>query len=160
MRVSRSMRRRDSPIPSSPARRGSPELRRYVIAVTPKGLERERLTSATFKAFVAEALSGAGSVPQGGDLTRYLDEQPRGRANLLAELRKDPDVASVLQGTRLPTPRSDPPRYLVSTITLMLVRGKALNLSVFSRYEGAPDVEWIRATTSRWIDELQRLNAR
>jgi hypothetical protein len=131
-----------------------------VIAVTPKGLERERLTSATFKAFVAEALGGAGSAPESGDLTKYLDEQPRGRANRLAELRKDPDVASVLQGTRLPTARADPPRYLVSTMTLMLVRGKALNLSVFSNYERAADLDWLRATTARWIDELQRLNAR
>ena len=137
------------------------ELRRTVLAATARGMERERLSSAGFKAFVAESLRELGSPPAAGELTRYLDSQPPGRANLIAELRADADVVSVLQGTRLAASRSsEPPRYLVSTNTLMLLRGKALNLGVFSRYEGSADLEWIRAATARWIDELQRLNSR
>jgi hypothetical protein len=137
------------------------ELRRTALAATPRGMERERLSSAGFKAFVAESLRELGSAPSAGELTRYLDSRPPGRANLIAELRADADIVSVLQGTRLAASRSsEPARYLVSTNTLMLLRGKALNLGVFSRYEGSADLEWIRAATARWIDELQRLNSR
>ena len=50
--------------------------------------------------------------------------------------------------------------YVLSTSTLMLVRGKVLALSVFTGYDGAADLEWIRLTTARWIDELKRLNPR
>jgi hypothetical protein len=42
----------------------------------------------------------------------------------------------------------------------MLVRGKVLSLSVFTRYEQPADLEWIRLTTARWIEDLKRLNAR
>ena len=138
------------------------ELRRTVIAVTPKGMERERLTPAAFALFVGEALRELGNAPQEGDFAKYLDSQPPGRTALLGGLRKDADVVSVLQGARQQGSgrSSDLPRYLISTNTLMLVRGKALSLSIFSRYENAADLDWIRATTSRWVDELQRLNAR
>ena len=42
----------------------------------------------------------------------------------------------------------------------MLVRGKTLSLSVYSAYDSPADLAWIRAVTVRWIDDLQRLNAR
>jgi hypothetical protein len=134
-----------------------------MIAVTPKGLERERVSPAAFSAFVNDALRGLGSQPAEGDVQKYLDAQPHGKTSLLAELRKDPEVVSVLQGTRVPGQRrsfNEPVQYALSTTTLMLVRGKALNLSVYTLYDSATDVDWIRITTARWIDELLRLNYR
>ncbi|HXM83518.1 MAG TPA: hypothetical protein VN929_16525 [Burkholderiales bacterium] len=139
-----------------------PELRRYMIAVTPKGLERERVSPAAFSAFVNDSLRGLGSQPAEGDVHKYLDAQPHGKTSLLAELRKEPEVVSVLQGTRVPAQRrfNESPQYALSTTTLMLVRGKALNLSVYTLYESAADLDWVRVTTARWIDELLRLNYR
>src|SRR3954469_3661746 len=139
----------------------APELRRYVIAVTPKGLEHERVSAAAFRTFVADSLRELGDIVPAGNLRAHLDAQPRGQASLLAQLRNDAEAVSVLQGARLPEVRKDsPPRYILSTTTLLLVRGKALNVQVFSRYENEDDVQWIRTASSRWIDELQRLNNR
>ena len=140
----------------------TPEFRRYMIAVTPKGLERERVSPAAFGAFVRDSLAALGSPPAAGDLQKYLDAQAPGKTTLLAELRREPDVVSVLQGTRAPAQRrsSDAPQYALSTTTLMLLRGKALNLSVYTLYENAADLDWVRATTARWIDDMARLNYR
>ncbi len=140
----------------------TPELRRYMIAVTPKGLERERVSPAAFGAFVRDSLAALGSPPAAGDLQKYLDSQPPGKTSLLAELRREPGVVSVLQGTRAPAQRrsSEAPQYALSTTTLMLLRGKALNLSVYTLYENAADLDWVRATTARWIDDMARLNYR
>jgi len=87
--------------------------------------------------------------------------------SLLAELRRDPAVVSVLLGLRIPPvkkgglfSRADPSRYVLSSTTLILLRGKALNLSVYSKYESPGDLDWIRATTLRWAEDLQRLNTR
>ena len=138
------------------------ELRRYMVVVTPRGLERERVTEGIFKQFASEALKGTGpQVPAGADYPRHLDSQPNGAMSLLAELRNTPDVVSVLQGTRAKGgglfERS---QYLLSTTSLMLVRGKALSLGVFTMYDSPEDLEWIRGITLRWIDELKRLNSR
>ena len=125
-------------------------------------MEREWLSRETFQAFAAEALRNEGrpAAPV-TDIVAYLDSQPPGRANPIASLRSSAEVLSVLLGTRMPAQRADdPPRYLLSTHTLMLVRGKALDISVFASYESAADLEWIRSATAHWIDELQRLNSR
>lgn len=120
-----------------------PEFRRFMLAVTPKALEHARLDRAGFGAFVASALRELGGVKP------------------LGELRRDAEVVSLLFGAQLPPlTRSAKPKHLLSTTTLMLVRGKALNLSVYGEYEAPADDEWIRATTERWIEELQRLNSR
>lgn len=132
----------------------SPELRRYVIAVTPKALERDRVD---FQAYAADAVRELGQPPQVADVRRYLDRQQPGRGVPIGELRRDPQVVSMLQGARL---AAKEPRYLLSTTTLMMVRGKALSLSVYTLYDRDADLEWIRAATTRWIDELQRLNSR
>jgi len=140
-----------------------PELRRYMIAVTPKSVERERVTRTTFDQLVGDVLRALGpAAPPEKPAAEYLDAQPPGKPNLLAELRREPEIVSVLQGTRLPPHgRSDEkPLYLLTTTTFMLLRGKALNLSVYSAYESPADLEWIRSITARWIGELQRLNNR
>jgi hypothetical protein len=140
----------------------TPEFRRYMIAVTPKGLERDRVNAAAFNAFVGDATRELGSPPPDGDFAKHLDAQPPGKVSLLSELRRDPEVVSVLQGTRLPGQArfNEPQRYLLSTTTLLLLRGKALSLQVYSAYDNPADLDWIRATTARWVEELQRLNNR
>ena len=137
------------------------ELRRYMIVVTPRGMERERLGEATFKKFVGEALTGVGAPPAEKDVMKYLDSRPSGATSLLAELRKDSDVVSVLQGARTKGAGFfERSKYLLSSTTLMLVRGKAISLSVYTQYDDPADLEWIRATTARWIEDLKRLNSR
>jgi hypothetical protein len=138
------------------------EAKRYMIAVTPKGLERERITPAAFSAFVLDSLRGLGKPPpEKADLRKFLDATP-GKLMLLSELRRDPAVVSVLQGMRIPSqPRyGEKPQYGITTTTLILLRGKALNLGVYAPYEGDADLDWIRVTTARWVEELQLLNTR
>jgi hypothetical protein len=140
----------------------APELRRYMLVVTPRALERERLDRQRFSEFAALALRELGErAPAGTSFTDYFDAQPAGKPSVLAELRRNPEVVSVLVGARVASPsRSQKQQYLLSSSTLMLLRGKALNLAVYTVYESAADAEWIGAITERWIDELQRLNPR
>lgn len=134
------------------------DLRRYMIVVTPRSMERERVTEATFQQFIGESLTGLGAPPGEKDLVKYLDSRPTGTANLLAELRKDADVVSVLQGARTKGSFFERSKYMLSSTTLLLLRGKALSLSIYTQYDDPSDLEWIRATTTRWVDDLKRLN--
>jgi len=142
------------------------EARRYMIAVTPKGLERERVGVEQFAALVSDSLRDLGKPVAPPDLVRFLESQPIGKANLLAELRKEPTTVSILQATRTPPVpggtfwSSSKPQYLLFTTTLLLVRGRALQLTVFGLYNGPADMDWLTATTRRWVDELLRLNPR
>ena len=143
----------------------APEFRRYMIAVTPRGLERERITPGAFNTYVGESLRELGTAPSDPEFAKHLDAQPVGRSSLLAELRREPEAVSVLLGTRLPPqPGSlfsrDKQQYLLSSTTLILLRGKALSLAVFTAYDSPADLDWIRAITARWIEELRRLNSR
>jgi hypothetical protein len=136
-----------------------PDLKRYLIAVTPLRLEREQVSVQEFERVVQDALRGLGSPPREANVVKYLDSQPPGQSSLLAELRRDAGVVTVLQGARLDAGgRSEKPLYLLSTTTLLRVRGKALNLAVYSAYESPADLEWIRFTTGRWVEDLERLN--
>jgi hypothetical protein len=138
------------------------ELKRYMLIATPKVSERESLGASGFARLSADALRSLGPVPAAEtDYAKYLDAQPPGRPSLLAQLANEQSVLSVLQGSRLPPPRrGEPPAYALSTATLMLIRGKALNLTVYSAYESPGDVDWIRSITARWVEDLKRLNAR
>jgi len=138
----------------------TPEFRRYLMVATPKSLERERVGLTQFREYVVESVLGLGNPAEPADIRKYLDAQPAGRANLLAELRRKPDAVSVFQGTRVPTKPKEKPVYLLSTTTLLLLQGKALNISVFTGYESDADPEWLRSVTLRWLDELQRINRR
>jgi hypothetical protein len=139
-----------------------PDLKRYMVVVIPARLERERLSAAEFDALAAEALRDMGPPPADVKFLPYLDQQPRGRARLLAELRRDPLALSVLQGARLPPANDDDrdrkPQYLFSTTTLLLLRGKVLTLSVYAMYDHPEDLDWLRTVTHRWTEDLQRLN--
>jgi hypothetical protein len=137
------------------------ELRRYMIVVTPRSMERERVSERIFKQFIGESLAGLGAPPAEKDPVKYLDSRPSGTSALLQELRREADLVSVLQGARTKgTGFFERSKYLLSSTTLMLLRGKALSLSVYTQYEDPADLEWIRVTTARWIDELKRLNSR
>src|SRR5258706_3778962 len=76
------------------------EARRYMVAVTPRRLERDRTSPSAFTAFVNDSLRGLGTPPRAGtaDYRKFLDEIPPGRPALLTELRRDPEIVSVLQG--------------------------------------------------------------
>lgn len=139
---------------------------RYMIAVTPKGLERQHVPPSQFAALVADSLAELGKPEQPADIVKFLESQPIGKLNLIAELRREATVVSVLQATRLPplppaTLWADrKPQYQYSTTTLLLLRGKALRLGVYTLFRGQADVDWLVAITQRWVDELQRLNSR
>ena len=138
----------------------TPEFRRYLLVATPRAMERDRVNPEQFKAFVGESVRGLGSPAEPQDIRKFLEAQPAGRAILLQELRRKPDAVSVFQGTRMPTKAKEKPVYLLSTTTLLLMQGKALNVSAFTGYEGDADPEWLKSVTLRWLDELQRLNRR
>jgi hypothetical protein len=135
------------------------ELRRYMIAVTPRAMERERLSEGAFKSLVGNARGELGDLPQ-GDFQKHLDARAPGTVSMLAELRNEADAVSVLQGSRSKARMFERARYLLTSNSLVLIRGKALTLSVYTQYDDPADLEWIRNTTNRWIDELKRLNSR
>jgi hypothetical protein len=144
---------------------GQLDAKRYMIAVTPRGLEQVRVTPAQFAAFSDDSLQGLGKLADTGpDLIKFLVKQPIGKAHLLEELKKEPTAVSVMQAMRIPDKpatvfwESDKPQYLCFTTTLFLVRGKALQLRIFSMYDSPADTEWLKTLTQRWQDELHRLN--
>jgi len=138
----------------------TPELRRYLLVATPRAMERDRLSPGQFRAFAAESLRGIGDPAEPADIRKHLDALPQGQASLLWELRRSADAVSVLQGTRVPAKPNAKPVYLLSTTTLVLLRGKALSASAFTGYYEDADPDWLRAVTLRWVDELLRLNSR
>lgn len=143
----------------------APDLRQYLLVVTPRSLEYQRTSVSDFDAYVREGLRSLGNPPPEGDFAKYLETRPPGEATYLADLRREPEVVAVLRGVRLPQAEtgffsfSKPSQYVLSSTTLLLLRGKSLQLTVVTGYEGKADVEWIRVTTLRWIDGLRRLNA-
>jgi hypothetical protein len=140
------------------------DAKRYMIAVTPKGLEQQRVSAQMFSMHVGDSLKGLGAPLQTPDLIKFLEAQPIGKTQLLEELKREPTVVSVMQATRLPDRPaatfwgSPTPRYLCFTTTLFLMRGKALQLGVYSIYDNPVDIEWLKAMTQRWQEELLRLN--
>jgi len=138
----------------------TPELRRYLLVATPRAMERDRMSPEQFRAFAAESLRGIGNPAEPADIRKHLDALAQGQASLLWELRRTPEAVSVLQGTRVPTKPNAKPVYLLSTTTLLLLRGKALSVAVFTGYHDDTDPDWLRAVTLRWVDELLRLNPR
>jgi hypothetical protein len=136
------------------------ELRRYMVVVTPRAAERDALSESAFRQIAEQSLAAMGKAPAIADYAKYLDDQPSGAERLLAELRREPDAVSLLQGARIKKSIFERSKYLLSTTSIVLVRGKALTLSVFTHYDDPGDGEWLRVTTIRWIDELRRLNSR
>ena len=142
------------------------EVNRFVLVATPRALEQQRMSPQQFADYAKDSVDALGQPVKPAKLAEYLESQPIGKRILLAELRRDPAAVSVVQAVRLPSIpgyrfyESDKPQYLVYTSTLLHVRGKVLQVSLFSLTETATDVEWLGGATRLWADELQRLNAR
>ncbi|MBI3374232.1 MAG: hypothetical protein HY017_21110 [Betaproteobacteria bacterium] len=140
----------------------STSLKRYVVAAMPREFERQRSTQAEFGGFVTEALRGLGEVPPAGSDPRGVLRAAReGRPVLLEFLRRDPAAVSYVQGTRLPgVPRDSdaPPVFVLVSTSLVLVRGKPMNFSIYTSFDDPSDVEWLQLTTRRWLEQIQRLN--
>lgn len=143
----------------------TPEYKRYVVAGTAREFERLRATQDDFKQFVADALRGLGEAPPAGsDLRKLLAAAPESKPILLEFLRRDDAVASYIQGTRLPGAKrswSDwdvQPVYVLVSTSLVMVRGRPLNLSITISLEEPGDIEWLEVNTRRWLEQIQRLN--
>jgi hypothetical protein len=140
--------------------------RRYVMVVTPKELERERVGTDLFKSYVAASLRDLGKAEQPADLPKFLEDRPIGVPNLLIEPKAGPASVSLMQATRLPPLPGErmfdksTPQYLVFTTTFVLVRGKALILTIYTLFYEPADIDWLTFSNQRWVDELQRLNTR
>lgn len=140
--------------------------RRYLLAVTPKELERERVRPDLFRALVSDSLKELGKLEQVTDLIKFLEERPIGLTQLLGELTNELTTVSLLQATRLtPLPGErmfdrSTPQYLLFSTSFVLVRGKALIVSVYTLYFEPADMEWVKLATKRWVDDLKRLNSR
>ncbi len=138
--------------------------RRYMMVVTPKSLERERVGADLFNALIADSLRDLGKAEQVADLPKFLEGRPIGLANYLSELKKSPTAVSVLQATRLPPLAGErifdkaTPQYLLFTTSFVMVRGKALVLSVYTLFHEPADMDWLKVATQRWVEDLQRLN--
>jgi hypothetical protein len=142
-----------------------PEFRRYMVISTPTRLERERVDRELFALSVGDAMRDMGKPAPSDDYLKHLSALPEGRPTLLTELRREPEHVSVMLGARMlakaGTLFKDPEwRYIASTHTMLLLRGKMLTLVIFSNYDSAQDLDWLRYTTQRWVDELMRLNRR
>ena len=142
----------------------APELKQYLMVVTPKAQEQERMSLQAFDRYVRDGLRGMGA-PIEGDLAKALEARPPGELTLVAELLREADAASVLRAMRVPPPPAEslfsarkPSQYVLTSSSLVLLRGKTLTLTVTSAYETKADVEALRSLTLRWIDDLRRLN--
>lgn len=142
----------------------APELKQYILVATPKAQEYERMSADAFSRYVRDSLGGVGT-PVEGDFTKVLEARRPGELVLIAELLRNPEVTSMIRGLRLPPTESGglfsspkPSQFVLSSSTLILLRGKPLTLTVTSGYESKADMEWLRATTLRWIEDLRRLN--
>ena len=136
----------------------TPELRRYLLVATPRAQERDSIGLRQFRALAAESARGMGNPEAPAELRAFLEAQPVGRPRLVAELRRTPLMVSLLAGTRLEA-RDGRPHYLLTTTSLLLLRGKQLIATAYAGYGEDVGDAWLRDLTRRWIDELQRLNA-
>lgn len=137
------------------------ELRRYLIAVTPRATQRQRLNATEFAALLQDSGRDlAAPPPASTDFARYLQDQPPGQPHVLAVLRNDARMLSIMRGNMRPLQGAwrEKPVLRLNTITLVLIGGRAFYVSAFSAYDGPADLAWIKTVTERWIEDLERLN--
>jgi len=139
-----------------------PEFKRYAIAVTPREFERDWVSPTRFASYAADSMRALGKRPPAGDYKKYLDTQPFGQFAAIADVRRERDILTVLQGVRLPPldPKSETSRYMLSTTTLLWLRGKVLSFSVYTEFDGPADADWLAGTTRRWVDDIVQINKR
>ena len=71
-----------------------PDFRRYMIAVTPRELEHERLAEQRFAELAEAAIRELGErVPAGKSFAEYFEKQPVGAAAVLGDLRREAESA-------------------------------------------------------------------
>jgi hypothetical protein len=146
----------------------APEMRRYLIAVTPRAQERYAVSPSDFERYVADVTRSLGKPPEATDYHKYLEKVPEGQPVLLSELRREEALVSLMQGARLAPIESQhlftwdkpQPRYLLSTTTLLLLHERALSLSIYTGYDSPQDLDWLLYTTKRWVEDLLRINRR
>lgn len=140
------------------------ELRNYLLAVTPRAKERERMSPAQYAALIEEAGRNLGTPPPAQtDFRKYLEGRAPGAPHLLADLRRDSQVISLLYGTLVPQPQpwwaaAKPPLVKISSLTLVNIGGRAVYLYAFSGYDSPADVDRIKSISETWTEQLQRLN--
>jgi hypothetical protein len=112
-----------------------------MIAVTPRDLERERLDEQRFAELAETTVRELGErAPTGKSFAEFFEKRPVGAPAVLSDLRREADLRSVLVAVRVQAQaRSGTPQYMLSTATLMRVRGKMLSISVHTAYEGPAD---------------------
>jgi len=145
-----------------------PEMRRYLIAVTPRAHERYYVSPSDFERYVSDVTHNLGKPPEVTDYRKFLETTPENKPVLLAEMRREEALLSFMMGARLAPIESQhlftwekpKPRYLLSTTTLLLLRHRALSLSIYTGYDSPQDLDWLLYTTKRWIEDLKRLNQR
>ena len=139
----------------------TPELRRMLVAATPRHLEREWVGTTQLNQQAAELIGTATSRPSSGYLSA-LKTQPFGQPLPLTELFRDRNGVAVVQGTRFPGPdgNAEKQTYALSGTVLLMLRGKLVSLLLFTRYASDADAEWIQTATRRWAEDLRRLNTR
>lgn len=138
----------------------TPEFRRYLLVATPRAMQRDSLGLKRFGSMMDETAASIGEPAASAEPRALLERQPVGRTVLLRELQRTPVVLSLLSASRLPPRTEGEPEYLLFTSTLMLVRGKALSVSVYTSYRSSADEAWLLDMTRRWTEELQQLNGR
>ncbi|HEX5093352.1 MAG TPA: hypothetical protein VFV84_11770 [Burkholderiales bacterium] len=138
----------------------TPEFQRYLLVGTPRALQRESLGLSQFRSQMDDAERTLGEPAAPGDVRARLGEGPVGRTILLRKLRRTPLLFSTLSASRLPPRVEGEVEVLLYTTTLMLVRGKALTVGVYTTLRSGADEAWLVDATQRWTDDLQRMNGR
>ena len=133
-----------------------------MIVSTPKELRARERERRRVRPAVGRAAARLAAAPRRPTPTTRASSTTsrRARPALLAELARQSGLTSRAAGHAAAVPQEprEAATYLLSTTTLLLVRGKALNLAVYAAYESPADVEWVRTVTARWIEDLKRLN--
>lgn len=137
-----------------------PELKRYGVAATPREYEFLRATPQDFARFVGDAMRGLGEpAAADSDVKKVIGAAPAGAVILLAVPRRDAALVSFVQGSRVGGARwYDDEVFVLSATSLVLVRGRPLNLTVVTAFTSPADMEWLQFTTRRWLEQIQRLN--
>src|SRR5262245_20245451 len=117
----------------------APELKQYLLVVTPKALEQERMSLQAFERYVRDGLRSIGT-PIEGDFTKTMENRLPGEPALIAELARNPEAVSVMRAVRLPPPEGlfsyfKPSQYVLTSSSVHLLRGKPIHLNLTTGYE-------------------------
>jgi hypothetical protein len=137
-----------------------PDLKRYGVAATPREFEFLRATPQDFASFVGDAMRGLGEpAAADSDVKKVIATAPADTPILLAVPRRDTALVSFVQGSRVGGTRwNEEQVFVLSATSLVLVRGRPLNLTIVTAFTSPADMEWLQFTSRRWLEQIQRLN--